>query len=168
MSSFLFKDAQFVRTQIQALIAAYPELEEDATLLADSVEGETDLYRILEKLLNERREAETMATAVKEREGDLSERRKRYERKADGVKKIMLQLMEAAQQDKVTLTEATLSITKPRESVEVTDLDAIPQGFFKTERNALSKEIMAALKAGEKIPGAEIRIGEAGLMVRTK
>jgi hypothetical protein len=47
-------------------------------------------------------------------------------------------------------------------------MDALPQGFFKTERKALSKEILAALKAGEKIPGAEIRIGEAGLMVRTK
>lgn len=166
--STTFKDAQFVRTQIQSLIAAYPELEEDAALLADMIDGETDLHRILEKLLNERREAETMASAIKEREGDLNERRKRYERKADGVKKIMLQLMETAQQDKVTLTEATLSITKPRESVEITDIDALPQGMFKTERKALSKEILAALKAGDKIPGAEIRIGEAGLMVRTR
>ncbi len=77
MSGYLFKDALFVRTQIQSLIAAYPELEEDATLLADMLDGETDLYRVLEKLLNERREAETMASAVQEREGDLSERRKR-------------------------------------------------------------------------------------------
>lgn len=166
--SYLFKDAQFVRTQIQALIAAYPELEEDATLLADSIEGETDLYRILEKLLNERREAETMASAVKEREGDLSERRKRFERKADGVKKIMLQLMEAAQQDKVTLTEATLSITKPRTSVSVLDIEALPQGFYRNERKPLTTEIKAALEGGDKVPGAELVLGSSGLMIRTK
>ncbi len=166
--SYLFKDAQFVRTQIQALIAAYPELEEDATLLADMLDGETDLYRVLEKLLNERREAETMATAVKERETDLVERRKRFERKADGVKKIMLQLMEAAQQDKVTLTEATLSVTKPRTSVQVLDVDALPQGFFRNERKPLASEIKAALEGGDKVPGAELVLGNSGLMIRVK
>lgn len=166
--SYLFKDAQFVRTQIQALIAAYPELEEDATLLADMLDGETDLYRVLEKLLNERLEAETMATALKDREGDIVDRRKRFERKADGVKKIMLKLMEAAQQDKVTLTEATLSITKPRTSVHVLDVDALPQGFFRNERKPLTTEIKAELEAGHKVPGAELVLGNSGLMVRTK
>jgi hypothetical protein len=166
--SYVFKDAQNVRTHILALIAAYPELEEDATLMADMVAGETDLERVLEKLLNERREAETMATAIKEREGDLSERRKRHERKADGVKKIMLQLMEAAQQDKVTLPEATLSIGKARESVEIIDAEALPQGFYRSERKPLSKEIMEAFKEGQPVPGAQLRLGSPSLTVRTR
>jgi DNA repair exonuclease SbcCD ATPase subunit len=168
MGSFVFKDAQAVRTQILALIVAYPELEEDATLLADSLEGETDLHRVLEKLLGERREAETMASAIKEREGDMQERRKRFERKSAGVKKIILQLMEAAHQEKITLPEATLSITKPRVSVDVTDLDALPQGFFKTERKALTAEIKTALESGNAIPGAQLVMGDVGLTVRVK
>jgi hypothetical protein len=168
MGSFVFKDAQNVRTHILALIAAYPELEEDATLMADMVAGETDLERVLEKLLNERREAETMALAIKERESDMSERRKRFERKADGAKKIMLQLMEAAQQDKVTLPEATLSVGKARESVEVIDADALPQGFYRSERKPLSKEIMEAFKAGQPVPGAQLRFGSPSLTVRTR
>jgi predicted nuclease with TOPRIM domain len=166
--SYAFKDAQNVRTHILALIAAYPELEEDATLLADMVAGETDLERVLEKLLSERMEAEDMVSVIKSREGDLSERRKRYERKSDGVKKIMLQLMEAAQQDKVTLPEATLSISKPRESVEVIDADALPQGFYRSERKPLSKEIMEAFKAGQPVPGAQLRLGSPALTVRTR
>ena len=166
--SFVFKDAQFVRTQINALIAAYPELEEDATLLADALEGETGLHEILTRLIVERREAETMASAIKEREADLVERRKRFERKADGVKKIMLQLMEVAHQDKVVLTEATLSITKPRESVEVLDLDALPQGTFKLQRVADKAALKAMLMAGDIIPGAQLQIGETGLTVRTR
>jgi len=166
--SFVFKDAQAVRTQILALIATYPELEEDATLLADSLEGETDLHRVLEKLLGERREAETMASAIKEREGDMQERRKRFERKSAGVKKIILQLMEAAQQEKITLPEATLSITRPRVSVDVTDIDALPQGFFKTERKPLTAEIKTALESGNAIPGAQLVMGDVGLTVRVK
>ena len=166
--SYVFKNAEAVRSQILSLIAVYPELEEDATLMADMVEGETDLHSVLGKLLSERRDAETLASAIKEREADLSDRRKRFERKADGVKKIMLQLMEVAHQDKVTLPEATLSITKPRMSVDVFDVDALPQGFFRTERKAISSEIKTALEAGEKIPGAELKLGVAGLTVRTK
>lgn len=166
--SFVFNDAQFVRTQINALIAAYPELEEDATLLADALEGETGLHEILTRLLVERREAETMASAIKEREADLVERRKRFERKADGMKKIMLKLMEASQQDKVVLTEATLSVTKPRTSVEVIDAEALPQGFFRIERKPLSSEIKDALESGHPVPGASLSLGNPGLMVRTK
>lgn len=166
--SYNFQSAAVVRSQILSLIAVYPEIEEDATLLADMVEGETDLHLVLGKLVSERREAETLASAIKDRENDLSERRKRFERKADGVKKIMLQLMEVAHQDKVTLPEATLSITKARSSVEIVNVDDLPQGYFRTERKALSSEIKTALEAGEKVPGAELKLGVAGLTVRTK
>lgn len=166
--SYVFKSAMAVRAQIQALVAAYPELEEDAMLMADMLEGETELNRVLEKLLNERREAETIATAIKEREGDMSERRKRFERKADGMKKIMLQLMEVAHQDKVTLPEATLSITKPRASVEIMNIDDLPQGYFRSERKPLTAEIKTALEKGNEIPGARLALGNAGLTVRTK
>lgn len=166
--SYIFKSASQVRSHILSLIAAYPELEEDATLLADMVEGETELNSVLGKLLSERREAETLASAIKQRESDLTDRRKRFERKADGVKKVMLQLMEIAHQDKVVLPEATLSVTKPRVSVEIIDLASLPQGFFKTERKPLIDEIKTALESGEQIPGATLSLGNTGLMVRTK
>lgn len=166
--TYVFKDAQIVRNQIEALKALYPELEDDAQLLADTVEGETDFERVLAKVLDYVREAETMAAAVKARKDEIAERQKRYERQSEGGRKIIQQLMEAAEQTKVTLPEATISLTAPREKAEILDADALPQGFFKTERKPLSKEILAALKAGEAVPGAELRVCEAGIMVRTK
>lgn len=168
MKNSIRLEADFVRSQIDALLCAYPDLEDDIGFLADVLEAETDLHRVLEKLLGERREAETMASAIKEREGDMQERRKRFERKSAGVKKIILQLMEAAQQEKITLPEATLSITKPRVSVDVTDIDALPQGFFKTERKALTAEIKTALESGSEVPGAQLVMGDVGLTVRVK
>lgn len=165
---FLFNDAKAVQAQINALLARYPEMAEDVELLTDMIEGETDLQRILEKAVAARQEAVCMAEAIKLREGDLTERRKRMERQADTIKRTIQTLMEVAGQDKITLPEATLSITAARISVNVTDLDALPQGFFKTERKALSKEIKAALEAGESVPGAELMMGDCGLMIRTK
>lgn len=166
--TYVFKDAEGVRKQIEALKALYPEITEDADLLADTLEGETDLDRVLSKLVDFVRDAEAMAGAVKARKDEIAERQKRYERQGESGRKIIQQLMEAAHATKVTLPEATLSITAARDKVEVLDAEALPQGFFKTERKPLSKEILAALKAGEAVPGAELRTGEQGLMVRAK
>lgn len=166
--TYLFKDAEIVRKQIEALKAIYPEITEDADLLADTLEGETDLDRVLSKLVDFVRDAEAMAGAIKARKDEIAERQKRYERQGESGRKIIHQLMEAAQMAKVTLPEATLSILAPREKVNVVSVDDLPQGFYREERKALSKEILAALKAGETIPGAELVTGESSLMVRAK
>lgn len=166
--SFMFQDAQHVRSQILGLVAVYPELQEDAELLADVLEGETDFLRIMEKLVEYVRDAETLAEAIKARKADMADRQKRYEAKGDAGRKAILSLMSAADQVKVTLPEATISLTKPRHSVHVSDVEQLPQGFFKTERKALTKEIMSALEDGQEIPGAELAMGNGGITIRTK
>lgn len=168
MSGFLFKDAQIVRNKIEALKAIYPEITEDADLLAGTLEGETDLDRVLAKLVDFVRDAESMVTALKARKDEIAERQKRFERQGDSGRKIIQQLMESARQTKVVLPEATLSVTAAREKVEVNNVDDLPQGFFKTERKPLTKEIKEALMAGQDVPGASLQIGECGLMIRSK
>jgi hypothetical protein len=166
--SYIFQDAQIVRNQIEALKAIYPELEEDADLLTDTVAGETDFERVIDKLVSFVREAETMAEAVKARKEEIAERQKRFERQSEAGRKIILSLMDAAQQPRVTLPEATLSITKPREKLTIWAEEEIPQGYFAIVRKPDTKAITAALKAGNEIPGAELELGNPGLMIRTK
>lgn len=166
--TYIFQDARIVRNQIEALKAIYPDLEEDADLLANTVEGETDFELVIGKLLDFVRDAETMADAVKARKDEIAERQKRFERQSDAGRKIILSLMDAAQQPKVTLAEATLSITKPREKTVIWSEEELPQGYFQLIRKPDTKAITAALKAGESIPGAELETGTAGLMIRTK
>lgn len=166
--TYLFEHAQIVRNQIEAIKGIYPELEEDAGLLATTVEGETDFERVIDKLVNFVREAETMAEAVKARKDEIAERQKRFERQSEAGRKIILSLMDAAQQPKVTLPEATLSITKPREKLVIWAEEEIPQGYFAIVRKPDTKAITAALKAGNEIPGAELELGAPGLRIQTK
>ena len=165
---FVFIDAEAVKTQIADLLVMFPELAEDETLRLDVFEGETDLFKVIAKALNERFEADGMAEAIKARTSDLYARQKRFERKADAMKKLIKALMDAADQDKITLPEATLSVTAPRTTVNVVDVDQLPQGYFRTERIADKKAIGEALKAGNEIPGAELALGEEGLTIRSK
>jgi len=166
--SYVFRDAGIVRNQIEALKALYPEITEDADLLADTLEGETNLDRVLAKLVDFVRDAESMAAATKARKDEIAERQKRFERQGESGRKIIQQLMESAHQPKVTLPEATLSILRAREKVNVTNVDELPQGFFRTERKPLSKEILAALKEGQPVPGAELVMGDDSLRIGAK
>ena len=165
---YLFLDAAFVKAELGKLLAEYPELETDEELRADAIEGETDAHKIISRALEARQEAETLAGAIKAREVDLSARRSRYERKSDAMKSLIRSIMQAAQLSKLTLPEATLSITSPRQTVVVEDLEALPQGYFKTVKQADKTAIKSALEQGNEIPGAVLATGISGLTILTK
>ena len=165
---YLYLDAQFVKAEIAKLVEAYPELAEDETLRADMIEAETNATRIIERALVERNEAEALAGAIKAREIDLCARRGRFERKSEAMRWLIKAVMRAAALDKLTLPEATLSVTKARQTVNVLNVDELPQGFFKTVRQADKTALKSALEKGEQIPGAELATGDTGLMIRTK
>ena len=97
--------------EISDLIAVYPELEEDETLRADTLEGETDINNVLAKLVQEREAAYAMAEGVKAPVNDLRERKARLERRGDGYGEAIERVMAAAGLSKVTLPSATISVS---------------------------------------------------------
>lgn len=168
MSSNLYLNAAFVKAEIGKILAAYPELAEDETLRADTFAGETHIERVVEMALSECREAQMMVSAIKEREVALSDRRQRYERKDAAMKKLIVNVLRAGNLDRIALPEASVFLTKPRASVGISDLNDLPQGFFKTERKADKAAIREALEVGQEVPGAFWVLGDVGLTVRTK
>lgn len=166
--SFIQADAANVKAAIADMMAQFPELADDETLRADMFEAEADLNRVIDKAIREKLDADTMAAAIKERVSDLSERKRRQERRAEAMKGLVKSLMLAADLPKVVLPDATVSITKPRTKVNVTDIDALPQGTFRVVREPDKKALMEMLSAGEEVPGAELVLGDETLSVRTK
>lgn len=168
MADYLRLDAALVKAEIGKLLAVYPELADDETLRLDTIEGETDALRVVERALAEKLDADAMAEAVKLRVNALSERAGRFTRKAEAMKALIRDILKAGGVQKLILTEATISLTKPRNYVKILDVNALGQGYFKTERIADKKALLAALERGDEIPGAELALGETGLAVRTK
>lgn len=168
MADYLQMDAATVTRHVEALFAEFPELATDEALRSDMIEGETDLHRVVQRALDHKLEAKTMVKAMAERKSDLAERTARWQRRDDAMGVLIKGLMDVAGLEKLVLPEATISVTKGRESVDVLDVDALPQGYFVTERKADKTAIGAALKAGEAIPGAALKRGEDSISVRTK
>ncbi len=154
--------------EITDLIAIYPELEDDETLRADTLEGATDINSVLAKLVLEREAAYGMAEGVKVPVEDLRQRKARLERRGDGYGEAIERVMNAAGLSKVTLPNATLSITSAAPSVIVSDESALPERFIRTKREVDKTAINAAVKAGEKIPGVVVSNGAARLTVRIR
>lgn len=166
--SFLQVDIAAFKARWTALLEEYPELSEDGQLRADVLEGETDAHRIASKLVRIAKEREALANGIGAYINELHDRKRRELQGADGARTLLKSLMDAAGVDRLTLPEATVSITKPRVVVETTDLDAIPQGYAKFEKRADKAALKTALEAGEDVPGAALGLSDDGLMVRTK
>lgn len=168
MADYLQMDASKLVNEIQHMLVAYPELADDEDLRLGMLEGETDLTRIMSRLVRVRNEKLADAEGLAAYIGDLSERKARQVRGADGIKSLMLSLMSVADIPKLALPEATVSVTKPRTSVEVVDVDALPQGTFATVRQPDKTAIKAMLEAGDDVPGAALKTSEPGLTIRVR
>ncbi|QWY83270.1 hypothetical protein [Rhizobium phage RHph_X2_25] len=165
-AQFLAADVANLAAEIDALFQAFPDLAEDAELRADMLEGETNLHAVLGRLLNKEREANSMVGATAARISELQARKAMYDRRKDAMRGLMLRLMKAADLQKVPLTEATVSVTKGRQSVEIVDEARLPARFLKVVKTPDKTLVKAALDAGKKVPGAQLKAGDDTISVR--
>lgn len=164
--NYLAYDVTVLEREFADLVAAYPELAEDDELRADTIEGETDAYRVLGKIVAIERDANSMALAIGERAKELAARKERYARRKDAMRALLLRLLKAADLTKVSLPEATVSVSKGRAGVEIVDESLLPDNVVKLKREPDKTAIKAALDAGDDVPGAVLREGQPSVTVR--
>ena len=150
-------DIAEVKAQIASLRVCYPDLAEDAEALEIVLEGQTALHEILTRLVRLERESTAFAGAVKVQQEQLAQRAARFVRARDAYRAMMHSLMETANQTKVSLPEATISVAKDRPGCIITDETALPDQYVKIERVPKKTDILAALLKGDRIEGAEMK-----------
>ncbi|MFW5436270.1 siphovirus Gp157 family protein [Paenibacillus apiarius] len=125
--------------------------------IGDKLDGYCKVIRTLEA------EAEAVAieaTRMAQRKTSLENEAKRMK---DAIKVNMMRIG----MDKHKSPMFTVSVTKPRERVEVTNIDAVPMKYIKIAAPTVDKKAVAeAMKAGAKIPGVTTVLGEQGLTIR--
>ena len=142
--------------------------EFDAETFWDTLDGETDAMDVIGRLLRERNEATAMAAATKEVADSYATRAKRLQARDAAVKKALGQILDAVGEAKVVHPLGTVSRTTPRESVEIVSETDIPSQLCKTTVAPDKTAIKKALEQGEDVPGARLKVGESGVMVRVK
>ena len=161
-------DVSTIRAQIDSLIAAHPEIDEDEVLRADMIEGETDLHEFLRDIERKRRNADTFVDALAIEITTLRDRRARFERRDQALRALMFNLLQWAEVKKVELPEATISIRAGQQKVIVEDENAIPDEYCRIIREPDKIKIKAALLEFKSVAGAALSNAEPTLAVRIK
>lgn len=154
------------KLQVEAIAAHLRDnLDDDERLYLDTLEGETDLFEWVRRLLGKIEEDEGNVLALKEQIGDRTVRKSRAEHRIETTREALKALLESAKLDKLTLPEATLSVRDVAPKIIVTDEAAVPDEYVRITR----KPDMAAIKAAtESVPGTSTDNGGTSLTIRRK
>ncbi len=155
---------EYLREQ---LAERFPDADEET--LRDTLEGMTDLTDMLAELIRSSLDDKAFATALKQREADMKERRERFEARAQKKRNLVWDIMERADIKKITVPDMTASLRASRPSVAIADESVIPSKYwFKPEPRLDRVAINTALSAGIDVPGACLTNSPPTLSVRTK
>jgi len=161
-------DPTFVRAQIDALRAAYPQVADDEDQWLLSLESETDLREFLTIAVKRICEAEACAEGIGDLIREVRERQQRFEQRGEAMRAMAFKLMNAADVRKIELAQATLSIRAGQPKVIVTDEAALPPDCIRIRREPDKIAIKEHLARGEPVAGAELSNREDVLAVRIK
>jgi hypothetical protein len=157
------------KIQVGAVVAMLRDWAgEDDRLLHDTLEGETDLFEIVSRLLNEIEADEGVKLALAEQINDRTLRKGRADMRIKGHREAICALLECASLDKLQLPEATLSVRKVPPKAIVTDEAAVPDEFCKVTREPDLTAIKAGVEAGAVIDGVSFDNGGTSLTIRRK
>ena len=155
------------RMLVEELRRRFPDAED--SVIADTVEGISDLNEMLAEVARSAEEDLAMAEACRTREASLQARRKRHLDRAETKRDAIANAMSAAGVKKVAAADVTLSLGAGRPKIIVTNEDqVIAEGYAKTTVTVDRVALGEALKAGNEVMGATLGNSPPVLTVRVR
>jgi hypothetical protein len=155
-------------SRVMSILELCPGFDLDEQLKLSTLEGETSLYELVSQLLAENENDEGMVAGIKVQIDERKERKARFESRIEARRNAIISLMDCAQQRKLPLPEATVSVRTLGPRPKVTDEDALPDECCKFVRKPDMDAIEAALERGESVPGVVMSNGSSSLSIRRK
>ena len=137
-----------------------PEIPQEMIVEAINAVGE-ELEDKAENLAKVIKSIEVDVAGLREEEQRLSTRRKSLENRVTNLKEYLDSAMKATGKTKIKGKVFTLAIQKNAPSVNIVDENVIPEQYFVVKKELSKKEILAALKEGQEVPGAAIKQTES-------
>lgn len=149
--------------QIRAALAE----AEDEDLTLDMVEGETSLFELIDRVMNDDAEDGSHISGIKARQDELRDRKARLERRQKVRRSVVHAALDTAGIRKLERPEYTVSLKAVPAGVDVVDPDALPDDLVRIKREPDKSAIKKALDAGP-VAGARLTNGGETISVRRK
>lgn len=159
-------DVIALEKMITDLLAHYPELQDDAELRLDMLEGSTTFTETISRLLHVVLDNNALSNATHEAILAIQDRKRRFDRRVEFNRELILRLMEAGDIRKLELPLATVSVSRKPASVVITDEEKIPEEFFRIKKEPNKTKIKEALTANVEVEGASLSNGGSTLIIR--
>jgi hypothetical protein len=127
-----------------------------------------DVRDILCRVLTAAQHAASMADAAANMISDMTARRDRYKRRNETLRQTAYAIMDAIGSRKEEFPHVTAVMRAGVAAAIVTDEAALPERFIRTKREPDRSAILAALKDGEVIEGAELTNTFPSLQLRSR
>lgn len=140
---------------------------EDDQLIADSIEGETNIKDAIRGVLKDIGDDEIMLAGLKAHIGQLQERMQRIERRHDRRREAIQKAMEIGEIKKLEYPEGMVALRPVPPGLDITDEKLIPAQYFEPQPSRLMrKELKESLKSGKSIAGCQLDNGNISLTIK--
>lgn len=148
-------------------LALFEEIGDDKDLLADTIEGQTNLREAIAAVMAGIDEDELMLHGINEMGKALGARSSRIKARVDRRRAAIERGMTVAELSKLELPQCTLSIRRVPPSMHITDESKIDRAFWKVQAPTLDRNALKeALKNGVQSDGAHLDNGSQTLAIR--
>lgn len=139
----------------------------DHELVRDMIEGETDLHEMIAATVASMDEDSILSDGLKTLLDALKQRQDRIQKRIAVKRAALEQAMVIGELKTLELPTMTLTVRRTPPSLQITDESSIPPEYWKAKDPALDKRaVLAALKDGAAIPGAQLDNGGVALQLR--
>lgn len=142
-------------------------LGDDADLIADTVEGETEFFEVMKRVVERIGELDAHTNGLTEYTKVIAARKSRLEQQAENLRTAVAVAMEMTGIQSRELPGATITLRKKDREPVIVDEAQIPAEFWKPQDPKLDrKSLRTEAKSGREIPGVELDNGGSVLSIR--
>lgn len=158
------REAQAAKMLLDSVQQSFEDDGDDASTVVD---GETSLFEVVDDVLLRLAEIDAHCEGIDMAVASMAARKGRLQAQSARLKSSLLMAMDTIGAKKLERPTATLSLAKVPDKAVITNEEALPSGFLveKTEIKPDKKAILAALKEGAAVPGAELSNGGMTLRI---
>jgi hypothetical protein len=143
--------------------------ETDETTLLDTLEGLSSLPEMLGEVVRSQLDDQALVMALRDRISEMQARLARIENRAEKKRTFVASVMDRAGIKNLTEPDFTASLRQVPPGLVVVDERAVPDPFWRRLPPKLDRKgLLAALNAGQAVPGATLGNSSTTIAVRTR
>ena len=158
-------DMTKLQHDLDMLLLEFPVLKDDEQLRHDMLEGSTDVFEVLDRMVASEALDSSLIKGIDDRIKELKNRKDRLDHRINVTRKMIFKVMEMAQLRKKEVPSGTVYIKKGVTKVIVTDENKLNETYWRIKKEVDKTKIKHDIMDGMTVDGAYISNGDDTVVI---